>query len=189
MKPVSMKVFVLLASQCLGGYAAAGRPSLHKSANDLSAVHYQEPGQKPISFDDQIKRLKSQSIDERRDAIERLAELADHRAVDPLIGMLADQTADIRAAAIDALGALEEARAVEPIIGSLKGARPIGGCAGCSASHRPLVRFQLERSGRRGDRARNAQRLQSCSRAYTKIEGAISRRACRRRQWAWRPSR
>src|SRR5215831_16756042 len=46
-----------------------------------------------------VKKLKSQSAVDRREAAEHLGDLGDHRALEPLTAALKDSSADVRAAA------------------------------------------------------------------------------------------
>src|SRR2546421_353701 len=76
--------------------------------------------QKPDEFAQQVQRLKSASAADRHDAIDKLAEMEDPRALEPLMAMLKDADSEVRAAAANALGGLPDRRAVEPLILLLK---------------------------------------------------------------------
>ncbi len=55
----------------------------------------------------------------RREAAQSLGELADSRALDPLLTILRDPDAEVRRKAATALGAFSESRAVAALIGAL----------------------------------------------------------------------
>ena len=71
-------------------------------------------------FAKHIEKLKSQSSEERRDAVEALGLLEDKRVIEPLLGVLKDSSPDVRAAAINALSFYEDPRAIDPLIALLK---------------------------------------------------------------------
>ena len=66
-----------------------------------------------------IRQLAAPAAGERAQAAWALGEIADPRAVDPLLGALRAGTMDDRQCAIAALGKLKEPRAILPLITAL----------------------------------------------------------------------
>jgi len=64
-----------------------------------------------------IAALKDETSGIQKSAAKALGELADHRAIEPLVGALAD--AELRGAALDALGDIGDSRAVDAVVHAL----------------------------------------------------------------------
>jgi HEAT repeat protein len=67
-----------------------------------------------------VEKLKSQSSNERREAVEALGYLEDPRAIEPILTAFKDSSADVRAAAANATSEYKDKRAIEPLIALLK---------------------------------------------------------------------
>src|SRR5919205_3697212 len=108
---IKLKILVAACGLCIA-LAPVALPSVH----EMTVFSRQ----KPDEFAQQTQRLKSASAADRRDAIGRLVEMEDLRAVEPLLPMLKDSDSGVRSAAANALGVLADKRAVEPLIVLLK---------------------------------------------------------------------
>jgi HEAT repeat protein len=70
------------------------------------------------------KKDSKEAIDARYYAAEALGLLGDHRAVEPLLGVLWDKSLDVRYVAAEALGRLRDERALDPLADLLKAHLP-----------------------------------------------------------------
>ncbi|HEU4386769.1 MAG TPA: HEAT repeat domain-containing protein, partial [Blastocatellia bacterium] len=101
------KIFTvpLLLYSLIGSVSASSPPASIRTQDDVP---------------NQIKRLKSESAADRRDAAYQLSYLADPRSIDPLIAVLGDADAEVRAASANALGQIGDKKALEPVLRLLK---------------------------------------------------------------------
>ncbi len=72
------------------------------------------------SLSDLVQNLSAGDVRVRADAAERLGDLKDPVAVDPLIGALKDEDANVRAEAVDSLRRIGDPKAVDPLIRALQ---------------------------------------------------------------------
>jgi HEAT repeat protein len=85
----------------------------------------QQPGKTQDSLPALLAQLQDSDLAARLDAIHRLVQLRENRAVEPLINLLSkDPNPDVRRAAAYGLGQLGDPRAIQPLIASLKDENP-----------------------------------------------------------------